>query len=376
MAFDELYYQPNGQAFSGKQPMKSVDKLSYLNSIEDCYRYGGDRAIGPYYPARPLPGFEIDMDAEWPIVMPAGTIVSIIPIKDVNAYVSGDLAETGIDTDGAIYVTMGVDGTALQRSINLVYPKETAGLITVCNGGTATTDSYSDNDGTYGMLSISGEIVDSDDSYTRSANVPIGIVNSRVYADMRWRYLNYDVGQEPTSVALGGVLTIPYVAVYGGSANDRSTVITAIRAAVKAKHQYYWMNVADSDTADTNLAVDTRLKSDTHGKFTVYSSDSHDSNQEFGRVLELRNRVPYDLDELIDSFPGSGMKGMDTGGLSARYYNFAKTILALSAVKGSTYAANKDNIKSTLYEAVATETSASVYVKMGQVDVAFGKVNY
>jgi len=371
MAIGDLHYNPTGEAFSGKQPMKTVEKLSYLNSIEDCYRYSSNqRVIGTYYPVRPLPAMDLDKDAEWPIVMPAGTIVSIIPLKDAQGYTTDD-AVTGIRIGGDIFVSMGVDGNALEKNINIVYPKETAGLITVANGsGSGESDPYTDASGEWGLLTASGEIATTGPTYTRAANVPIGIVNSRVYSDLRMRYLNYEVGQDPQGIALGGILTLPYVGIYGSGVI--ATVLTAIKGAVDSKHQYVHGEDASDSTVAGYFALDARLKPDANGKFTNHSGDA---NLEFGRVLGFRNRVPYDLDEVIDSFPGSGMQGMDTGGLSARYYDFAKKILALPAVKGATYAAVKDNIKKTLYEPLLTDT-ANVSIIMGQVDVAFGKVSY
>ena len=81
MAINDFTYNPVNGSFSNQLPMKTVDKLSYLFSIEDCYRYHGKGSIGTYYPVRIAPSMSIDMDAEWPIIMPAGTIVSILSLK-------------------------------------------------------------------------------------------------------------------------------------------------------------------------------------------------------------------------------------------------------------------------------------------------------
>lgn len=364
-------YNPNGALFSGKQPMKTVDKLSYLNSIEDCYRLTGTRRLAAYFPARPLPSVEIDMDAELPIVMCAGTIVSFIPIKAQEAYANGADASLGISTSGTIPVTVGVDNVVYSKPINLLYDRDIAGCIVPANGGNAQSDSYSDDDGTYGIINVSGAVSSTTAAYSRAANVPMGIVNTRIFSDIRYRYLNYEFAQEPNSIALGGVLTIPYVKVYGSG--TRATVYNAINAALKAKHQYVWVTDQHQADVDAMLAVDGLLMPDANGKFTSY--DSVDPKQVFGHVLGIRNRIPYGMDEIIDSFPGAGMKGTDTAGLPARYYQFAKTILALTAVKGATYAADKSNIKSTLSSPVLTDT-ANVYVELGQVDVAFGKINF
>ena len=155
----DMKYDPVGGNFTGALPMKEIEKLSYLNSIEDCYRYKADEALGTYYPIKIAPSVEIDMDAEWPIVMPAGTIVSTVSIKDAAQYLSDDDV-TGILTSGELAVSVSkIDGSALKKSINYVYDKEVSGFLTICNGGTETTDAYSDNDGTYGILDKDGEVV-------------------------------------------------------------------------------------------------------------------------------------------------------------------------------------------------------------------------
>lgn len=365
----DLFYNPTGGNFSNKLPMKTVEKLSYLNSIEDLYRYNGKESIGVYYPVRILPSVAIDMDAEWPIVMPAGSIVSVVPLKDARAYTADD-DSAGIRVDGDQYVSIGVDGVALEKNINYMYPKDIAGLIVPSNGGNDKDDSYKDEGGTYGILTMSGEVAAAtSDVYTRVANKPIGIVNSQIFSDMRLRYLNYDArqGSNGNTIALGGVITIPYIGIYG--AGVRATVQTAVRTAVDAKHQYVWFNEANLPAVEAAAASASYLMSDLVGKFTKY--DAVDEAQKFGKIIETRNRVPWALDEIIDSIPGSGMKGTDTGGLKARMYNFMTEILKQTAVKGSAYAANKDNVKKVLYEPLLTDT-ANVSIVIGQFDVAFG----
>jgi len=365
----DLFYNPTGGDFSNKLPMKSVEKLAYLDSIEDLYRYNGKESIGVYYPVRTLPSVDIDLDAEWPVVMPAGCIVSVIPLSDARAYVT-DHDGAGIRQDGYQYVSIGVDGTALEKSINYMYPKDVAGLIVPANGGSSVNDSYTANCGTYGILTMSGEVAAaSSDPYVRAANVPIGIVNHKVFSDMRLRYLNYDArqGSNGNAIALGGVITIPYIGIFGAGA--RATVLSAVRTAVNAKHQYAWFSEADLPTLSGVIEVGDYVMSDEYGRFTKW--DGVSEAQKFGKIIETRSRVPWNLDELIDSIPGSGMKGTDTGGLRARLYNFITSILSQSAVQSTSYAANKDNVKKVMYEVLATNT-ANVSVQMGQLDIAFG----
>ena len=368
----DLFYNPTGHSFTGKQPMKSVEKLSYLNSIEDLYRYNGAESIGAYYPVRTLPSIDIDMDAEWPIVMPAGCIVSVLNIADTNAYdVDHDAA--GIRATGLQYVSIGVDDVALEKSINYMYPKDIAGLIVPCNGGVETDDSYTANCGTYGILTLSGEVAEvASDVFTRTANVPVGIVNHRVFADMRLRYLNYDArqGSNADTIALGGVISIPAIAIFG--AGVTATVLAAVRTAVNAKHQYLWVTGASKAACDALVYNGSQVISDPYGRFTnAAAADASDRVQIFGRVVETRTRVPWAMDEIIDSVPGSGMKGTDTGGFTARLYNFITSILASTAVKGLAYSKVKANVKASMYTNILTDT-ATVSVRFGAVDIAFG----
>lgn len=365
----DLFYDPTGSNFSNKLPMKTVDKLTYLNSIEDLYRYNGKESLGAYYPVRTLPSIDIDNDAEWPIVMPAGCIVSIIPIKDNRAYTADDTA-AGIRQDGKQYVSIGVDGNTLEKSINYLYPKDIAGLIVPANGGTTVQDQYTDSCGTNGILTLSGEIASSaSDPYERAANKPIGIVNHKIFADMRLRYLNYDArqGSNSNAIAIGGVITLPYIGIFGSG--DRNIVLSAVRRAVNNKHQYAWLSADDISTINDNTWPGAYLMPDPYGRFTTWDEVSED--QRFGKVIETKNRVPWNLDEIIDSIPGSGMKGTDTGGLKARLYNFITSILKQSEVQDTAYAANKDNVRSILYEPLVTNTP-DVSIQIGQLDIAFG----
>lgn len=369
---NDHFYQPVNGDFSGKLPMKSIEKLTYLRSIEDLYRYKGDKALGTYYPVRTLPSMYIDDDAEWPMVMPAGSIVSIISLKDAAAYTVDD-AIAGIKQTGLQYVSIGVDGVALQKSINHMYDKEVSGLFELCNGGVTTNRPYSNDDGKYGIIGFDGVAASAaTTAYSSVANRPAGIVNNQVAADMRYRYLNYDARQGSAGMAIqkDGVLTIPYVDIIGGTGPEQAAIQTAIRGAVNAKHQYALFTGATRAAVDAiTFSYGTVLQSDEYGKFKIWGGS--DVTQKFGRILEARNRIPYNIDEIIDSFPGSGMKGMDTGGMEARFYNFVKSILSLTAIQSPAYAAVKTNLKNAMITPVATQT-AGVSVLFGQIDVEFG----
>jgi hypothetical protein len=365
----DKFINPVGAGFTGKQPMKTVDKLSYLNSLEGFVRYSADHTIGTYYPVRTLPSLSIDDDSETPIVMCPGTIVSVIPIRDARAYTEAD-TNAGIRATGLQYVSMGVDGVALSKSIDYMYDKEVSGLIVPANGGSETNDSYTNDCGTYGILTLSGEVAASTSTaYVRAANTPMGIVLSNVYADIRERWLNYEPRQanQGHAVSRAGTLTIPYVGIYGSG--DRAAVLAQIRTALNDKHIYAWFSETSLANVNARIATNAYLQPDAYGKFT-YSASA--DAQRFAKVLETRNRVPQNIDEIIDSFPGSGMKGTDTAGLRAREYDFVKKILSCSTVAPSAgYANTKSNITQMFYTPLVTATS-NVSIVIGRFDIAYG----
>jgi len=114
-----------------------------------------------------------------------------------------------------------------------MYPEHVSGLLVPCNGGDALVMSYSDDDGTYGIINAAGATATlAGDDYTNVANTPVGIVNHQIWADMRLRYMNYDRGQQSVSIQRGGIITIPYVEIYGAS-GETALIETAIRSAYK-----------------------------------------------------------------------------------------------------------------------------------------------
>lgn len=369
-----FYYNPVNGANTGKVPMKSIDKKTFKNSVEDLYRYKGRMTVGAFYPVRYLPSISVEQDSEWPIVMPAGLIVSLVPIKDASAYSSDDNA-TGIRTSGELYTTIGVDGVAQKRSIGLMYPEDIAGLLVPANGGTSKFLPYRDACGAAGIVTYGGEEASTTSTVsgiTVPANRPMGIVDHQVFADLRKRFLNYEYNTGAIGVSLDGVITLPAVLVYG---TNRTTVVNQIKPLLYDMHQYVLVSEANESNAFAAIDLGAFLKPNDEGRFVPAdpAGTAADINQVFAKSLGSRRRVVYNLDEVIDSFPGMGMKGTDTGGLKARLYDFAKKIMGASTVKGASWAAVKSNLKSAFKSPILTDT-ASTYIYLTTVDVEFGKI--
>jgi hypothetical protein len=359
-------YNPNGAGFHNKLPMKGIDRLNQFDSIEDIHRYRIDLTYGTYYPPKCTPSVSVDTDSEYPVLMPAGTIISLADIKPANAYSTNDTV-AGILTSGQVAVSQNVsDGSVMTKSIDFLYGKDVAGFFVKANGGNEATDTYQTADVTCGILTIAGATPTAGaTTYVRTANKPFGIVGSRVVGDLRYRYLNYEFEAKGYSIIPAGVITLPVVMVYGSG--NTGTVMTAIQSAVDAKHQYIMLSGTVEATVLAKPASGLKLMPNLQGKFVEY--DSVDADQCFGKVLEKRVRMPFGMSEYEDSFPGSQIRGTDTGGLSKRMYTFISSCLTAASVDSSL--CTKDLMKTYLYSGVATGTS-NVKISFSNVDVAFG----
>lgn len=369
MALEDSLLNPTGGSTQNLMPMRSVD-LKFLDVLGDQWRYSPTKALAAYYPVKLLPSLRIHDDAKAPVVIPAGTIVSIISFKGNYA---ADEAETGILAPGKVATTKLVDGTVAYEKIDTFYERSVSGLMTIANGGVSATDNYSDTDGSVGILSAAGASVATGQSYTRAANVPFGIVADTVYGDLRGRWNNYTFGKAAHTIFRDGTITVPYVVAYGAGAD--SAKVTAAVAALKAKldpyHQYFVLGVASATAAaDAAAAVATgaQVKPNEKGKFTQFVDGTDKLVQKVGTILQKRNRQPIGLDEYIDSFPGSSIQGMDTGGLPRRIYHFLTNAMAVIDAANES---NKEAIKNLLKTDKAAVTSAytGVTFSFGVIDI-------
>jgi len=361
-------YNPQGAGFHNKLPMKEISRLNQLDGIEDIHRYRTEFTLTTYYPVRCTPSIGVNLDSEVPFIMAAGDIVSIKEVRSKAAYLAAD-SECGILTSGMVPLSLNVEtGAVMSKDIDFVYPRDMSGFIVKANGGVQATDTYSANDVTYGILTGAGAVPTAGSTtYVRTANKPSGIVGSKVISDMKHRYLNYDTKTSGYSIIPAGIITIPVITVSGSGVTD--TVINAVKTAVDVKHQYVLLS-GTSDTDATILAMSAapvKLMSSSNGKFIKY--DAVDADQLFGKILEKRVRLPYDMSAVDDSFPASSIKGTDTAGLSKRLYAFIEDSCKAAGLTGA--ALGKETMKSYLYTTVASGT-ANVKITFSNVDVAFG----
>lgn len=371
MGFEDLTFNPAGGA-TGKVPMKSVPSLNVGKKIEDITRYSSKRSYSAYYPVKVLPSLSIESDKDVPVVFPAGTIVSVMSIKDAAAYTVDDNV-SGIRQNGEIYTTLLADGTKVKRGINSVYNASVSGLMVPANGNATEAYVYSDAMGTAGILDAAGNAVTaSTAAYSNVANKPFGYVASQVYGDLRGRWLNYEYGDTAYSIEKDGVITVPYIIVTG-STNDAAGVtarLAALKAATAnstAQHQFYSGMGYNAAAVAPMTEIGAPIRPWNRGKITYWVSGTDLEAQRCGNVIGTRNRGTTGLDEIIESFPGSSVAGTDTAGLSARMFDFLLNAYKVLYPTGNTM--DKAAIKELL--APAGVTVGGVTYQFGQVDIEF-----
>jgi len=263
----------------------------------------------------------------------------------------------------------------MKKPVDFLYGKDVAGLFVKANGGVEAKDKYSQIDVDNYIFSATGAIPTAGvTEYTRAANKPAGIVASRVFADIRFSYVNYSIVDHGYSIIPAGVLSLPVVVVIADSKDNNLTTaipntIAAIKGAVDGKHQYVILQADTKALAIEKFVSGLALQSDRDGKFTEFTSS--DADQKFGKILSVRSRLPQTLEAYQDSFPGSQITGMDTGGLSKRLFTFMKSAMLATGVSSSS--ALPGTITAALGTPVNTSTNG-ISLLFANADVEFGNI--
>jgi hypothetical protein len=340
----------------------------------------GSKPEEAFYPYRYLPIWMLDTTLDDGVVIPKGSIVSVLSTKTTQAAAGFD------EISDATGIFIGVDytGGPVQANIDtnyFGYTDAVAGLLIPANGGVDASggctalDQYTtlDNDKTinpvsqaYVSIAAGGSNVSV--SYTRSANLPVGVVTGDVYQDIRGAHLNYQVWNI-WGIKMRGYVEIPFVDLWSADTNgdakddtlsgylDSAGVANTILpdapwyAAVARKHAYLY-NPVDS----ANLLVPgCLLKSDLYGKFVpeyvvpanmvtggyqygregwnfakalgTVTYDAPVTAQTVGRLVVTDSRFPKDMLETVSTYPGSLMPGTDTAGLPAPLYTFTYDVM-------------------------------------------------
>jgi len=347
-----------------RQPIRTAPAKFLSSKLRGhVERSEGQRLSDAFYPYKCLPVMFIDVELQDGVVIPKGTIVSLLTNQTNSSISPSGISE--VSSSGFIPVTEDATtsaGTIVTTNIDdgyWGYNDAVAGLLVPCNGGTATEIPYSTDDVTLGTFTCSGVVVTAGMAASPStnycmvdANMPVGIVYSDVYQDIRGRYLNYATPFEVWGILCDYYIEVPYVDFYAQSnfasgyitgcsecyiANQDTTTCAGYLGVWK-KHQYLYFYGTTTNRAGQAGQL---VQSDMYGKFvpvgasgtTAHTVNTTSTAQTVGKLIMTDSRYPKDMLELVDTYPGSQMPGTETGGLPATLFNFVKDSLA--AINGS-----------------------------------------
>lgn len=302
-----------------------------------------NKTIGAFLPSRFLPVRFIQKvqpvsggtPFEYGVVMPAGTIVTTVPITPNNSIL-------GTDGSGDIAVGFDVAGNLIKYNIDSLYgyDKSLLGAIVPANG--------SDSDAVYHFTAF--DALDSiktlkadgtyaaagDESITVPAHSrPLGVVIRDVYQFNWGKYAHNDQpSMRNEAIATTGVIEYLYVrdasdfSTYQMAAGDTASVSnSAGYRAVLGRYAFLVLDSSITNAAGLPLTVDA------FGNPAVFdtniSATPANTYLEFkvGKIVNLDYRWPRGLVDLVDTWPGAISGGTNTGGLPPHLFDFAKRIL-------------------------------------------------
>ena len=363
-----IRFDPVNGVYGGVKPLKEDSSLVLLSTMEDVARYEQKDVIGKFYPVKYLPALYVENSSQAPVVMSAGDIVSVVPVGSYALLNGIKVADTGIDVSGNMYVTIGVDGIAYQKPYSYLYDTDTVGLLVPCNGTSGSVShSYGSIDGDAGILTTSGTVPTINDTFVVDASKPLGILLQRSFGDIRERYHGFNPVNPAISVCTKGYLTIPFISIAADmSDSPTAAAVNAFLNDVGRYHQFVYALQAHDLGSDADLDVfapGAALQVNKRGKFVIASG-----NQNFGKIVSLRSQAVKDLDEIVDTFPGSKIHGTATAGLSTRLFDFGYR--ALTDLTG--VSATPANVRNNFFTVVNLASGLTGRIVYGLIDVAFG----
>jgi len=289
------------------------------------------------------------------------------------------------------------------------YEDSQAGLLVPCNGGWDSQLVYTTDDVTAQTITVSGTEVTTTNvtnEYTvpLEANFPIGVTYQDVYADIEGKWLNYNLNPKASwGVVFDHVIAIPYVdnyqLIHGEGAhpswtrncyvNDQNfdlswpwqvdgtyTGAHNVYESLRREFAFLYSPIISDYLEEGTLTDETALLykmlrpgsalvSDRFGKFVLmdcWSTDDiataelrgpRDALKFYfcapyhlvGKLVTTDCRFPKSRLDTVDTYPGSGLTGTETGGIDYHLFQFAYTILtACIAANGLTAVPTIENV--------------------------------
>jgi len=334
----------------------------------------GVRPSDPFIPHRYLPTVRVMTSAglntdpvttRRSIVMPLGTIVSAIPVLNREYYwqtnLSGQAAAVpGSESSlsGSVALGIGYDGTAITTEVDDTaegYGEKINLAGVIANGGANAIDSYAAYDTEIGRVGADGNLIDyTSDTYTRYANIPLGVVTDNVVIDDNGAVLNFTENpfQRFKDFLCDWFIGVPYVvngfSTTGGtvdvstSSGSQATNMSTAYAKLRLLGMpFMWAaNFAD-------ITLGNWVMPDSNGKYkpqytgTALASASYSVNktcQTVGKIVSIDNKFPKDLQDIVQVYNDSFVGGTAAYGLPHQLFLFVYWILRITNSSVPTYA--------------------------------------
>lgn len=369
-----------------RSPLAGFIQSKLRGVIDHSDDANGSAPAEAFYPYRYLPVWMVDTTLDDGIVIPKGSIVSVLSTKSSQAH----LGFGEVVTATGVFVGIDFEGAAIKVNIDsnfFGYSDAIAGLLICANGGVDASggntalDQYTSLDtgrtinptgGSATLVNIAAGGANVDVPFTRAPNYPVGIVTGDVYQDIRGANLNYQVWNI-WGIKSRGYIEVPFVDLWAaavGGNNQNETLANVLDSVgtddtiladapwyveVARKHAFLY-NPANSEN---NLVPGSLFKSDLYGKFIpeyvvpvtmqtggfrygtegqnmlkalgTVTNDAVLTAQTVGRLVITDSRFPKDMLETVSTYPASSMPGTDTAGLPAPLFNFVRDVMIESA---------------------------------------------
>ena len=285
----------------------------------------------PLYPYKYLPVNLIDTVSQEGIVLIKGTIVSLLT-NQTSIYPGVPASGIPVPTSsGSIPVTDDASTVAFDWIVANIdddyfgYEQSILGLLVNANGGAASEVPFSSLDDTANTFTMSGLA-----PLQLGANMPAGIVYQDIYQDIRGFTLNYSM-HDNYGIACRGFITVPFVdtnkaTTFGSDADTQTVTLNTASPYTKLhkKYPFFYFSSAAGGGSSGQAVTSDKL-----GKFIPQGTGATTALtvQTVGLLKACDSRFPKDLVSTVQTYPGSGVQGTDTGGLPALLYHFAKDAL-------------------------------------------------
>ena len=315
-----------------RQPIRAASSKFLKSKLRGHVEVNvGERLADAFLPYKALPVMFIDVELEDGVVIPKGTIVSLLTNQSnstTNPHGMVDIGSTGhipvfLDKTNSDAV---VDGSIDDSFWG--YDDNIAALMVPANGGIQSNVPYSADDVTCGTFTSSGTLVTAArvaaaDTCPVQANMPVGITYTDVYQDIRGKNLNYQMWGH-WGVLCDYYIEVPFCDINAqtnfasGLLTDIDEQISNLNATTCAGYIDVWKRYAFMyfSSANNGGEAGQLVKSDLHGKFIPQGTNlvSAATAQTVGKLILTDSRYPKDMLELVDTYPGSGLPGTETGG--------------------------------------------------------------